>query len=141
MIDLLTGVAGVLDKASLGVFDERGTKGNIFLGFLPNKPDNAIGIIPAPSMNDDIWNDTQRPNIQVLVRNNRVDLALDLSSKVYNELTSLECTHIGEETYVISCVALSTCPTELDRDDKDRCQCIYTFKLETMKEVPTDGSN
>lgn len=135
MILLLEGIAKTLHEAGIGTFDVEDTEGNIFIGHMPKKPDIAIGIYPSEGLQDDLWNDTQYPAVQVLMRGNGdVRTALNMADRVYNELSKLSGTHM-DGLYVINCVANTYSPVNLGLDASGRFECVYTFRFEIMREV------
>lgn len=135
MILLLEGIAKKLHEAGVAKFDQEGVDGNIFIGHIPSKPDIAIGLYPSEGLQDDLWNNTQYPAVQVLMRGNGdVRTALNMAEGVYNELSKLSGTHM-EGIYVINCVANTYSPVSLGLDTNGRFECSYTFRFEIMREV------
>lgn len=135
MILLLEGIAKKLHEAGVARFDQEGVDGNIFIGYMPDGPDAAISIYPTEGLQDDLWNNTQYPAVQILMRGNSdVRVALNMAEGVYNELSKLSGTSM-DGLYVINCVASTYSPVNLGMDSRGRFECTYTFRFEIMREV------
>lgn len=135
MIELLEAIALRLHEAGIGRFDPEGVDGNIFIGYMPKSPTEAIAIYPSEGLTDDLWNDTLRPAVQIMTRGNGdVRVALKMADNVYNELQGMHNENLGD-VYVVSCVANTYSPVQLGQDNQGRFECAYTFRMEIMKGV------
>lgn len=133
---LIREIAQYLDDRGLGIFDERGVTGTIFLERLPEGNAtaevvtaivNTGGYAPNPRLHLD------RPSVQILVRGGAVPTNAWLRAlAIYNCLQSFNTdrfTPVG--TWIVDCQAVAQ-PGNSYRDDSGRVVYPLNFILQTV---------
>ena len=97
---------------------------DLFLGFMPNGPDNCVVIYDegAPSLDESSCLEVDLFGLQILVRNTNYDTCHSIINAIHKEVAGF-----GGQTLIaggdeISYVTVQTSPTSIGKDDKGRNQ-------------------
>ena len=129
---LIVEIAKYLHNNNLGIFDETGTSGNIFISVLPSKPEQCISIYQTGGATADVKLGYDNPTIQLIVRGtghpkNSYDKALD----IYNQLHGLSALEfIPGGSWIVSCIGLQSGPAYIGQDKNGRHEHSLNFILD-----------
>lgn len=125
-------IADYLNAHGVGIYDDSGTTGNIFIDNMPDEPDIAIGLYSSSGMAPDIKTKLRRPGVQIIVRGDRDPLtSATLAQQVYNALHATDAkTFTDGGTEILLCAARQE-PIRLGPDDNGRYEYSLNFQLIT----------
>lgn len=132
---LIAEIARYLDSRSLGLFDETGTGGDIFLERLPEGNGDAIvtAIVNTGGYAPNARLHLDRPTVQILVRGGQLPTPAWLRVlAIYNCLQSFNTDRfVGGGTWIVDCQAVAY-PGANWRDDSGRIVYTLNFILQTV---------
>lgn len=130
-------IARYLDANVTGVTLSTGRTGNLFLGRLPDTPDEAVAVMPQPGRPQLDRSPTDLPNVQVLVRGaKRTHVGgYDLARSIYDALNCLDGVLLAaggdDEVFLIGCTAVQSDPIPLGPDALERPEWSLNFQCTT----------
>jgi hypothetical protein len=141
-MSLLTQIAEYLNDQSVGIFDETGITGNIFIAAMPQSPDTCISIYPSGGLKSDSKFKYDNPTFQVMVRGTTNSIvANDLAQTVYNTLDGFHGdTFINGGFWVVSCFGIQSQPTWIGIDANNRHEFSLNFQIEYENTGKTHAS-
>lgn len=121
-------IAQYIHNQGVGIFDPAGVGGNIFIGKLPQDPDEAIVLTQTGGVLNDIKHSYDTISVQVRVRGTQDPrTGLVIAESAYNYLHGFgSSTFVGGGTWVVSCTALGP-PGSIGVDENGRYE--YTINL------------
>jgi len=133
-MNLLKDIAKYLHAEGIGVFDETGVTGNIFMALIPSTPDVCIGVYPTGGLTADGRLNYDRPTVQIWVRG---DLdprtGMDLALSVYNKMQGFHHdTFTAGGYWILNCIGVQSFPQHVGRDENDRHEYSINFQLEIL---------
>jgi len=109
-----------------------GTLGtDIFLGLMPDKPDNCIALFEYAGEPPDLHSSLEYPGLQVLVRNESYAAGRQKIEQVRSVLHGLTEAMINGRRYLL--VQAKQSPESLARDENGRAVFVCNFRV--MKEI------
>lgn len=128
---IITEIARYLHNQGLGVFDETGVAGNIFIATMPNKPDHAIALFPTGGYPSSGTHGYDEPTFQVLVRGGLDPRApMQKAQDIYDALHGLHHTELPGGTWVIGCLGIQSGPVAIGKDQSGRHEFSLNFAIE-----------
>lgn len=136
-MDFIVKLAMYIQSYGIGMFDESGVSGDIFIAVSPPTPDSCIVITPTGGGKSDMRMSYDNPSVQIQCRCNQSPMT------AYNQMHLIyECLHgMGGVTidgvYVVSCQALQSAPISLGMDENMR----HHFAMNFLFEIKNDTTN
>jgi hypothetical protein len=129
-------IAQYLQARGLGVFDELGSAGSIFIALLPESPDEVIGIYPKGGHQADGPLPYDAPVVQVIVRGTQDPRpAAERAQGVYDALHGFHHDKfVPEGTWILGCRGVQSGPIHIGRDQNGRHEYSLNFELQTLNE-------
>lgn len=135
MDSLAVQIATYLDDQSIGVFDESGATGDIFIAILPSAPDEAIGIFPSGGYKADGTRQDRSglPTVQILVRGDQDPrTAEDRAQLIYDLLEGFHAeSFVSGGNYIVDCRGVQSAPVHIGHDENMRHRYSLNFMLRT----------
>jgi len=135
MDSLTQQVAHYLDDNSIGVFDESGATGDIFIATMPDKPDEAIAIYPTGGYKAEGTRLSRAglPTVTILVRGDRDPrTAEDRAQLIYDLLEGFHAdSFVSGGYYIIDCRGIQSGPNHIGQDENLRHRYSLNFLLTT----------
>ena len=112
------------------VYDETG-QANVFVGYLPQRPNRCVAVIPTGGFESDSKLPYDNPSIQILVRGDEDPRwALDTAGAVYSLLQGKRNQDLPDGTRLISLIAIQSGPAHVGKDDNGRFQYAMNYQGE-----------
>lgn len=112
------------------IYDPAGATGNVFVHYMPEKPDTAVAITPYGGVEPDSGLGYDEYTVQFRVRGDVDPNTADvLIQKLYYQLEGSEHVVLNDGTRMISAIAL-TPPNSLGEDDLRRFESVVNFRIE-----------
>lgn len=129
---LVVEMAKYLAAQALGIFDETGVTGDIFIATLPPSPDSCIALYPTGGYQSDSKLGYSDPTIQVLVRGDKDPrTAFNKAKSIYDTLHGFRNgVFFNGGLWVVSCLGMQSTPIHLGTDSNGRHEYSLNFKLE-----------
>jgi hypothetical protein len=109
-----------------------GTLGtNLFLGLMPDQPDNCIALFEYAGSPPDLHWNGEYPGLQVRVRNKSYATARTKIQEIYEELHGLHDQMLSGTRYLL--IKARGSPEILKRDENNRVELFINFEI--IKEV------
>lgn len=130
-------IAKHIDANVSGITRSNTAGGNLFLGRMPDKPDEAVAVMPQPGLPQLDRSPTDLPTVQVLVRGaKRTPMSgYERARAIYDALNCLDGVLLDEggddEVFVIGCTAVQSDPIPLGPDATERPEWSLNFQLIT----------
>ena len=130
-------IAKHIDANVSGITRSNTAGGNLFLGRMPDKPDEAVAVMPQPGLPQFDRSPTDLPTVQVLVRGaKRTPMSgYERARAIYDALNCLDGVLLDEggddEVFVIGCTAAQSDPIPLGPDATERPEWSLNFQLIT----------
>lgn len=111
--------------------------GNLFLGRMPDQPDEAVAVMPQPGRPQYDRSPTDLPNVQVIVRGaKRTPMSgYERARAIYDALNCLDGVTLDpggdDEVFLIGCTAQQSDPIPLGPDALERPEWSINFALTT----------
>lgn len=107
----------------VGLNYEAGAGGNVFVGFLPARPNRIVAVIPSGGYEADSGLPYDEPTVQIVVRGDEdAAWALDMWDKVYDVVQGMAAVTLPNGLYVVSILAQQSGPVHIGKDDSGRVQ-------------------
>lgn len=133
---LLVEIAKYLHNQKIGVFDEKGVKGNIFINIVPASPDKIISLFSTGGPAGDVKHGYDRPTVQIWLRGDKNPLtAFNKAQEIYNALQGFSGERfIDNGSYIVDCRGVQSAPIHMGTDANGRHEYSINFILETKNE-------
>jgi len=130
---LIEEVARYLSQQGIGTFDPEGLGGDIFLGVLPNQPDEAIALYPTGGQGANSKLGYDLPTFQILVRGDQdIRTGYAIAQMIYNTLHGFRSkTFVPGGQWIVSCLGLQSAPVHLGPDANRRHEFSLNFIVDT----------
>lgn len=127
---LLVEIARYLHEIKLGVFDEKGVKGNIFIDVVPGKPDECISLFSTGGQRGDIKNGYTNPTFQCWIRGGSNPLkAINKANEVYKALNGFSGkSFVPGGHHIVDCIGIQSGPIRMGTDSNERHQYSLNFE-------------
>lgn len=79
-------------------YDQSGPSGNVFIGFMPDKPEVSVAIMPSGGRRQATKGAYDLPAFQIMVRHANPSTGLDLAQAIYDELACLDGVTLAEDS-------------------------------------------
>lgn len=124
--------AKLLAQLQLGVYDDVGTTGDVFLGRLPPQPDAATAVARYGAGESDSRLPYDTINLQFRIRGASTDYraAEARAQAVYDALHGLASRTLPGGTWLALCVGLQGGPIDIGLDDHDRPEWTVNMRVE-----------
>ena len=111
-----------------GLNYEDGAGGNVFVGFLPARPNRVASVIPTGGYEADTKLPYDEVTCQIVIRGDEDPRwALDMWDAVYDVVQGITATTLPNGLYVVSLFAQQSGPVHMGKDDSGRVQ--YSMNL------------
>lgn len=128
---MLVQIAKYLDSKGVGVFDEVGTNGTIYISFIPQMPDAVIGIFSTGGAIADGKIPYDLPTVQIIVRDTNPAAGFEKGKEIYNLLHGFHHDYfIAGGNWVLNCRGIQSQPIHIGRDENERHEYSLNFELE-----------
>lgn len=105
---------------------------NVFLGFLPAKPNRCVAVFPTGGFESDSKLPYDSPTIQIMVRGDEDPAwALDMAQAVYDYLQAKRYVDLPDDTHLMWLIAVQSGPIHIGKDANGRFQYSLNFRSET----------
>ena len=131
---LIKEIAQYLHARSIGVFDEVGSSGDIYLGILPDTPDRVISIFQRGGQEADPRNEYRTVLVQVITRSFDKHDGMNLGQSVIDVLSGFHGELIPGGTHIIDCIAMQSAPVDIGNDAKGRYEWSVNLTIEYKSE-------
>ncbi|MDE5415483.1 minor capsid protein [Alkalihalobacterium chitinilyticum] len=133
---LLIEIARYLHAQRIGVFDERGVQGNIFLNIVPTDPEALIALFSTGGPPGDVKLGYDNPTVQVWLRGDKNPVtAFEKAQEVYNALHGFSGGRFIENgSYIVDCRGQQSQPLHMGLDNNGRHQYSINFILDMRNE-------
>jgi hypothetical protein len=128
-------IAKLLHAQGIGILNESGAGGSIYIGFSPATPDASITLTPKPAPLSDAKLAYDFSAFQVRVRDRDIRLADSKAQAVYNALHGLGMITLPDGTYLLTCTAFT--PGYMGVDEVGRHEYVFSCQCE----VSNNASN
>lgn len=135
MSSLVVQIATYLSDQSIGIFDETGAAGDIFIAILPASPNEAIAIFPSGGS---IAQGTRQsrvgsPAVQILVRGDQDPrTAEDRAQLIYDLLEGFHAaSFVADGYHIVDCRGAQSAPVHIGQDENSRHRYSLNFQLKT----------
>lgn len=133
---LIEEMAIYADASGLGVYDPDGDTGTIYLGVLPDTPDDLISIFLRGGADRDPDNEYISALVQIIVRSRN---KLQGMEKAQSTLGVFHGFHgnsfIDGGLHIVDCLANQGEPVDIGQDADDRYEWSLNFTIEYKREV------
>lgn len=133
--------ARLLATLGLGVYDDTGPGGDIFLKRLPPEPDAALAVSRYGAGESDAGLPYDTVNIQVKVRGSNTD-ARDAETRaqaVYDALHGLASRDLPGGTWLVLCVGVQGGPVDMGVDERGRDQYVVNLRAQLERVTANRG--
>lgn len=129
-------LAQYLDDEGVGVFDETGATGNIFIETLPDSPDEAIGIYSTGGPTPEGRHPYDNQTLQIIVRGTQDPrTAQATAQQIYDLLhTFRDAAFVDGGVWVVGCHAMQSGPAHIGQDESRRHEYSLNIRLRTLNE-------
>ena len=129
-------IAKYLDSIGLGIFDETGVSGTIYIACLPQTPDEIFAIYPTGGGVSDGKLQYDNPTIQIIVRGTANPItAVSKAQAIYDKLQGFHHDYfIAGGYWILNCIGLQSQPIHIGRDETGRHEFSLNFQLEIYNE-------
>lgn len=117
-----TDIAFYLEEQGLG-----DTKSDIFVGLMPDKPDNCIALFEYAGSPPDLHWNGEYPGLQVRVRNKSYGAGREKIGKIMGLLHGLHESELSGTRYLL--VKARGSPEVLKRDNNNRIEWFVNFEI------------
>ena len=114
-------------------YDDSGTTGNIFVGFMPDTPDEAVMVKSTGGPEADTKLGYDSPVFQIIVRGGTRDdrtSGYDLAREIYGILHGLTSTSLPGGTWLVLVRGLQSEPVDIGPDENSRQEWSQNFEAE-----------
>ena len=126
---LVTQIAKLLHAQGIGVFNETGAGGTIFIGFQPATPDAIITLYPSGGFSSSAKLGYDNPSFKVRVRGTTdIRTADSKAQAIYNALHGLGMLTLPDGTYLLTCTGFP--PGSMGIDSNGRHEYSINFQTE-----------
>lgn len=123
-------LAQYLTAQELGVYDDIGTTGNIYINMYPSDPDEIIAIYNQQGTEADVKLPEDNTSIQIIIRGTIDPIAaFERAQTIYNCLHGFDGYFISNGTYIIGCIGQQSGPISLGTDQSGRHEYSINFNL------------
>jgi len=128
---LVVEMAKYLAEIGLGKLDETGANGNIFVGVLPESPDECISLYPTGGQYSPTGEPYDDPTVQIIVRGGQDPRTpAELAQSIYDALHGFRGgSFVDGGAYIVSCRGLQSAPAHIGRDENRRHEYSVNFQL------------
>ena len=128
---LVSEMAEYLQSKNLGIFDEVGNTGDIFIYTMPSSPDNIIALYSRGGTQADSKLGYDPLSVQIMVRGVYAIPTHDRAQNIYNTLQGFHNnTFINNGTWIVSCIADQSGPNFISKDENKRFEFSLNFTVE-----------
>lgn len=129
---LIAEIAHYLQSKGIGMFEDGGPGGDIFLLQCPSLPDDLVYITSTSGPSPDSEFPVDRPTVQFIVRAVNVAAADNKAQAIYKELIGFHTAQfVDGGTWIVNCTAINA-PVYMGIDDLGRHEYSLNFQLETI---------
>jgi hypothetical protein len=130
---LIAEIAQYLNTQGIGVYEDGGPGGDIFLESCPSSPDEVVYITSSGGAAPDRGFPVDRPTVQMIVRGGLSPVAAESRAQaIYDALHGFHHDQfVDDGTWIVDCFALNT-PTHIGVDDLGRHEYSLNFQLEII---------
>jgi len=135
MDSLAVQLAHYLHDQHIGILDETGVTGDIFIATMPDKPDESIAIYPSGGSGADGSRQSRlgQPTIQILVRGDRDPrTSEDRAQLIYDLLEGFHAaSFVAGGYHIVDCRGMQSSPVHIGIDENLRHRYSLNFSLKT----------
>lgn len=131
-VGLDEGLALYLQEHGHGTYAPDAAGGSIFVGKLPQTPNECVAIFPTGGFVASIKDGWDLPTIQVRVRGapNAFRATEQRAQAIYNRLQGLKQHRLANGILVIRCQGMQSAPNYIAPDEADRPEFSINYQLE-----------
>lgn len=125
-------LARYLAYQGLVTFDEAGAAGDVFIGRVTSKPDEAVFLFPTGGFGSDPKLGYDLPTVQVRVRGRKDDPVgpYERARALYDVLHGLHDVELPGGTWLVLCQAVQSDPASLGQDGNGRYEYTQNYLLD-----------
>lgn len=122
----------LLDQLDIGIYDNAGITGDIFLSRLPPQPDAAIAVARYGAGESDSKLPYDTVNLQFRVRGSNTDVRAGeaRAQAIYDALQGMSSRTLPGGTWLALCVGVQGGPVDIGPDQHDRSEWTVNMRVE-----------
>jgi hypothetical protein len=130
---LISEIAEYLQFKNIGIFDEVGTSGNIFIMTMPASPDNSISLYNRGGSPGDGKLGYDPISIELIIRGTRAIETQQRGQNIYNTLHGFHNNYFkANGIWIVSCLADQAGPNYIGKDENKRFEFSLNLTIEIM---------
>lgn len=138
---LITEIMQYLADQGIGIYDPTGATGNIFMGVLPQSPDQVIAVTPTGGNPSSMKCQYDSPSVQVVVRGTAdprtgYSKALDVYGVMHGFGSK---PFVSGGHWVVMCEGVQSDPASLGPDENNRFRYSLNFIIEIQRDIQSRG--
>lgn len=128
---LVSEMAQYLNDQGIGVFDETGSTGDIFIMTMPSTPDDTICLYSKGGLSADGKLGYDQAKIEILVRGVNVITTQQKAQSIYNKLQGFHNNYFKSGGFwIVNCIGDQSAPNFIGKDENRRYEFSLNFTIE-----------